>query len=115
MSEFLRVPFLPDRKVSHVLVAADCYEELNPVFERLGIKAVPSPYSKSLPLYIRYHPDMNCRHLGRNRFAVFKDAENLSPLLSLGAELVFTDPPVRCLVELFAFRKQTHLQSCHCG
>lgn len=94
LSEFLRVPFLPDRKVSHVLVAADCYEELNPVFERLGIKAVPSPYSKSLPLYIRYHPDMNCRHLGRNRFAVFKDAENLSPLLSLGAELVFTDPPV---------------------
>lgn len=93
MSEFLNKPFLPKRKVSHVLVAYDLSNELRYSLEKLGLTAVSSPYCKSLPEYIRYHPDMNCRHLGGNRFAVFKDAENLAPLLSLGAELIFVDPP----------------------
>ena len=90
---FIAKPFLPDQKVSHVLVAADLSEELKKAIEDLGVTAVSSPYSKSLPRHIRFHPDMNCRHLGGKRFAVFKDSENLSPILSLGAELVFVDPP----------------------
>ena len=90
---FLDVPFLPDKKVSHVLVPMNAGGKITESLHMLGIIAVSSPYSPSLPEYLRYHPDMNCRHLGGNRFAVFKDAENLGPLLSLGAELVFIDPP----------------------
>lgn len=94
MFEFLETPCLPKRKVSHVLIAANFYDELREEFEKLGIKAVPAPFSKSLPDPIMFHPDMNCRHLGGNRFAVFKDSENLEPLSALGAELVYADSPL---------------------
>jgi len=90
---FLNLPFLPESDVKCVLLSAEYFDIFMPKLDRLGIKAVPSPYSPSLPRPVRFHPDMNCRHLGGNRFAVYADALGLEDLTGLGAELIFVDPP----------------------
>lgn len=90
---FLDLPFLPKEKVGCVMVSPEYIGRFGPALEKLGIKAVPSPVSPSLPLPVRHHPDMNCRHLGKDRFAVFRDACGTEELVRLGAELVFADVP----------------------
>ena len=90
---FLKLPFLPESDVKCVLLSAEYFDIFAPKLDRLGIKAIPSPYSPSLPRPVRFHPDMNCRHLEGNRFAVYADALGLEDLTELGAELVFVDPP----------------------
>lgn len=90
---FLDIPFLPEGGVKCVLLSAEYFDVFAPKLGSLGIKAVPSPYSPSLPRPVRFHPDMNCRHLGGKRFAVYSDALGLEALTELGAELFCVRPP----------------------
>ena len=44
--------------------AENAAEKLVQPLEKLNITAVTAPWSPSLPLPVRFHSDMNCRHLG---------------------------------------------------
>jgi hypothetical protein len=73
MTEFIKTPFIPERKVSHVLIDGRASADILSGLEDLGIKPILTPLSAGLYEAVTNHPDMLVHPVGDNILVVAPD------------------------------------------
>ncbi len=68
MNTFLKTPFIPEKKVSHVLLDGRASEELVLNLKMMGITPLFTPTLTTLYKAVSYHPDMLIHPIGENIF-----------------------------------------------
>ena len=90
MNDIIKIPNLPQRQVSCLLMSGE-YEEVCKKVEDLNIKVIKTKRHKNLPPSEAYHADLQCQHLGYNKIMLDKGNTCLEKILSLeGFEITYT-------------------------